>query len=446
MWKRLSAVCLGLAVAGSMACVGDDIDDETGDIDQSALNITTAYDNNAEVEGFKYKIQPVECSTDGDNSATSTSSGDDELGETHTEIKSLKEVMLPGGFEKFEDRPFDADSHHQFADYLKLVDAGCYDVSVVPVDKYDKPIETCTKATQQAVPVYPGEMTEITLISQCEGAEKGLLDVVAAINTAPSLVDFKIIDNKFSACDKDEKKTEVKVCAVAEDPEKDPMYFKWEPEPKDISVKTELGESQYGECATYKLGESVQDYKLTVFDKFIDEYGNPVRAETWYKNSEDYPSPGDDKPLIESRAEQYYDLHVSCEAKDETPKCPKDKKYWKDKKGDWPVSSPAKICGKSWYNIITKSIKSEMKSSDKAFYTLAQQYVTARLNYGNEVEVPNHVAARMFMARGLLKKCGAFILPPVQLLAHQLATKLENFNNGQYSDSDKCMPPNNIAE
>ena len=431
MWTRLCTTFLLAAGMGLVACA-DDTPDGDGAIDDANLHVVTNYDDVDEVAGFKYEIQAVDCDSG------------DLLDGGEQALKDLKDLTLPGGFERFEDNPFDSASTHAFADYLTLVDAGCYDVTATPIDAHDQPVETCLSATQKGVLVEDGEMTEIHLISQCEGPERGLLDVVASLNFPPALIDFKILDNKFAACDENEAEVTVKVCAFAEDPDGDPMEFVWSPEPDESSITEKIDDGFVGECVEYTLSDSVSDYNVTVFDLFRTGSGDDdfIRAEDFFLDSPNYPNEGDDD-VISSRASQNYDIHVSCDPKDVLPTCPKKKTYWKDKKGSWPVGNgygnDRYICGKTWNHIITKHIHSGMSGTQKAFYTLAQQVIAADLNKANGAEMSLITGVHLFLAKGLLNHCHSWMPPLTRGIAYSKADKLKDYNKGEYAG--ECYDP-----
>ncbi len=431
MHTRLIAFSMLALGAGLIGCA-DVTPDGDDALDEANLHVVTSYDEDSDIAGFHYDITAVDC----DNG--------DALDGTEEAVKDLKELTLPGGFERFENNPYDSGSNHAFADYLTLVDAGCYDVTVTPVDAYDQPIDSCLSATQNGVLVEDGEMTEILLISQCEGAQKGLLDVVASVNFPPHLTDFNILDNKFAACGEDDDEVTVKVCAFAEDPDGDPLEFVWTPEPDESSITEKIEDGRVGECVEYTLSESVTDYNVTVYDLFRTGVGDDdfIRAEDFYLDSPNYPDEGDDD-AISSRASQNYDIHVSCDPEEDLPKCPKKKSYWKANKGDWPVGNGTGndrfICGKSWNHIITKVIHSGMSGTDKAFYTLAQQVIAADLNKAHGAEMGLFIGVKLFFSKSLLGFCHSWMPPLTRGKAYAKADKLEDYNKGYYSDD--CSDP-----
>ncbi len=202
--KRLGL--LAAVIFGFVICTGCSqvLDDESSpEPEETGLGLSVDFQGNTDVAGFEYAI--YEC---GERSVVAGG------------IKDLEDLVLPGMIPGFEDMPFDARSRHLFSDFFTVLDAGCYDVEVEPVDKYGAAVEECSPASESNVEVLDGQTTEILLISQCTGPEKGALDVVAALNHPPELSSIKF--SKFNReCER------VKICASASDPDTDPIRFSW---------------------------------------------------------------------------------------------------------------------------------------------------------------------------------------------------------------------------
>ncbi|MFB6351583.1 MAG: hypothetical protein ABEN55_23845, partial [Bradymonadaceae bacterium] len=161
-------------------------------------------DPDTDVAGFRFDID--------------TCAGDDVV----SSEKNLEDMRLPGGISKFENAPLDADSEHFFADNFELLDAGCYDVTATPVTDTGQNSQQCQPAHAENVQVEDGQTTEIFLISQCEGVERGGLDVISSINHPPAIesMDFQ----KFT-----QQCRQSTVCATFSDPDDDPIDVRWEP-------------------------------------------------------------------------------------------------------------------------------------------------------------------------------------------------------------------------
>ncbi len=445
MLKRITAVCVGLAFAGSLACV-DGVDDEPDEeVHEQGINLVTNVDTSSDVTHMKYTITPVECP----NNVNPSKKDKGEKQKPIVAKKSLKDMTLPGGIPTFENKPFDENSKHQFADYLKMLPVGCYDVDVQPMRSKKKASKDCQPVSQQGVEVTKGKTTEILLVSQCKGDHTGLLDVIAALNHPPTLVDFEIIPNKFVECPKKGKYVPVKVCARATDPEGDPMVMKWDqlkgPAVKDFKVKHSVQvKDTLTECVTAKLravkeGEKQHQFKVTVYDQFHNKHSELITAEQWYKDN----SFG----KVKSRVTQKFPIYVSCVEKPKKKRaCPLNKKHWKShhkyasmpKDIAWPTShytsKPAektKMCGKTWLNNL------HTKPKGDAFYTLSHQYIAAHLNIANGAKVPPAVALALFISAGIVHKCPTLKSGHVRYLALTMAAILEKYNDG-LKTSKKC--------
>jgi hypothetical protein len=242
-----------------------------------------------DVAGMAYSIERVSC--DGE---------DFEAWSAEAQV-DLEDLLLPGGLETFEDQPLDSDSEHLFADYFTVLPAGCYDVQITPIDENGAASDDCASANAEGVEVQDGETTEILLVSQCEGPERGALDTVAVINHPPTLQTLTYEPSKFTTCG-----DEVEICATATDPDGDPIEFDWNfPE----GVNAEPGAiSSNGEatiqCATVSADEgATYQLDLTVYDQFVDA-GALVRAEDWLQER------GEN---VESHDDLQFPLHVQCE-------------------------------------------------------------------------------------------------------------------------------------
>ena len=427
--------------------------------------LSTALDAKSDVVAMEYHITPVACDDDNENNFAAAGSlnyekGDNEpIGEKMVVKKGLKELTLPGGIPTFENKPFDAHSDHHFADMLKLLPVGCYDVDVYPLKegkkqkkgykKYERS-DQCMSVHRDGVEVVSGKTTEILLISQCEGLKTGLLDVIAALNHPPYMVDFEIIPNKFVECPSTDKPTDVKVCARATDPDGDPMKMKWSqvkgPEALGFDVMSfpQAGDT-LTECVKISLrklkdGEKDYQFKVTVFDQFHKKKGGLITAEKWYLKNH-YGN-------VKSRTSQKFPIYLSCV---EEPKkkryCPANHYYWKKhnkyasmpKDIAWPTSrfthdpsEKGQMCGKSWL----KTMKTD--AGDSVYYDLAQQYIAARLNQANGAYMSPFVRYHLFSAHSLLWMCKKIDNNyKLRKVAKQIAEVLRKYNEGHYK-APKC--------
>lgn len=269
------AVMAGLFVFTGCAELADDEDAPGDDSDESGVALTVDTKGGTDVAGFKFLIS--ECGG----------------GVVKSELKDLEDLVMPGMIPEFDNDPFDSDSEHLFADYYTMLAEGCYDIHVQPVTKESTKADytnsqDCSAAEATNVEIKKDKTAEILLVSQCDGPDKGGLDVVAGLNHAPVLK--KIEFEKFNQeCD------EVKICATGYDPDGDPIEFDWKQVAgpdliEDIYVKEDKraicdgqcsydddddyidgGDDKVTQCANLRLGEAGDyEFKVSLFDLYWD--------------------------------------------------------------------------------------------------------------------------------------------------------------------------------
>ena len=240
----------------------------------TALALSTRVDKQSSVTGMYYSITPVSCST-------GAASGQDILEHSG----KLEEMTFPAGL--VPDHPLDEQSAHRFADYYKVLAAGCYDISATPL-VHDQPAQECGTAHASNVQVIDGMTTEVTLIAQCEGEKKGGLDIAATLNYAPHIDALTYTPSKFvEVCQS------TKLCATAVDPDKDPLeiVFKRLSGPDGGGQPIDLGSttSQGGDERATRCIEvdptavGTYEYVVEVYDLVHDEHGDMLRYEELYR-------------------------------------------------------------------------------------------------------------------------------------------------------------------
>jgi hypothetical protein len=373
--------------------------------------------------------------------------------------KALEDLQLPGMIPTFVDNPFDGQSSHLFADHFMVLPAGCYNVRVTPITNKGAASEDCASASAQNVTVHDGLTTEIVLISQCKGAQRGALDVIAALNHPPVLKQLKYHPSKFLQCP-----AEVILCATASDPDDDPIEFEWKqvygPAPMYGPVVTTR--SEYGgkitECVKIAFEDLSANYgfKVNVYDMFHDSQAGLVRAEKWFELN----GYGE----VDSRASLKFPVYVSCDDDDhkkpdagepdvhepdvhepdvhepdvEVPgdACPLTQGFWKthhryatnpSQQLNWPLSEDTMLCGQRWLDIL----HTEPAGGD-AWYVLAHQYIAARLNVANGAPTSSQLLEALAEAQSLLAACMPLTPPPTpeRDRAIELAELLTRYNEG----------------
>ncbi len=268
---RSRIVALVLSVLGTLvfsACANTDADPtppdsaDDGEVQSTGMALTSDTLGDTDVARMQFDVQGVNCNTG------------DETGFQESQTRDLEDMMLPGGIERFRNTPVGADgAQHLFADAFFLVDAGCYNVQTTPLQDNGEASADCESAHRDRVSVEDGQTTEILLINQCEGVERGGLDVVSSINHPPELENLEY--QKFvSSCP-----AEVQVCATASDPDGDPLEFAWSSTDAgelsgDISeASTDRTNGSWESCANVTVDEQ-GDYAFRVDVYDLDGDGN----------------------------------------------------------------------------------------------------------------------------------------------------------------------------
>ena len=240
----------GLAI---MACAnpGQDADDQLA---TRTMALTAAVADGFDVDRVQYSITRVPCMA----------------GDTFDAFSYAAEVPLLashlGDFDPGVVAGVPGSSDHMFADLYQVLESGCYDVAVTPLEADGMASDVCRSAYVNGVSVQDDLTTEVLLLMQCDGAETGGLDTIAAFNRAPTLLGLTYSPSKFvDGCE------EVTVCATATDPDLDPIVFEW----ADVSGSgitmtpqpTELNGVEGTQCVTLTTGGAqAHDLSVTVYD------------------------------------------------------------------------------------------------------------------------------------------------------------------------------------
>ena len=152
---------------------------------------------------------------------------------------------------------------------------------------------TITKCDSQEiahedVDVLEGKTTETFLMIQCEGSDPGAIDVIAAINHEPDVVDVEFTNSKF-VCGSEEE-----VCVSGADVDGDPLEFEIIPE-KGCTVEgptSVVGDNTFdGQTACFNIScddPGRYDLRARVYDRVWRD-GSLIRIEDWL-SLEGYPN------------------------------------------------------------------------------------------------------------------------------------------------------------
>lgn len=247
--ERLCAVLGMVAISGLVACGSDaplereglQVGEVTGALSVSAEGPGSLHD----VTSIHYKV----VSADSD-------CGAEALVETEVglEVEPLSDSV----------NPVEGAGAHEFADALFVLAPGEYRICATPMSE-GGPSERCA-AVDGVATVLTEDTTEIVLVSQCEGAPNGGLDVITALNEPPSVNDLTITPSKFiTTCET------ASISVVADDPEGDALTYSWQvtDSPAD-SAPVLVGD---GDAASF-AASTAGDYEVTI--TVTDVYGAEV--------------------------------------------------------------------------------------------------------------------------------------------------------------------------
>jgi hypothetical protein len=184
-----------------------------------------------------------------------------------TAVAPLLPFELPGGI-PIQESPLDSEAAHPAADHFFVLDAGCYRATATPQDASGTPIDECAVAESGDLFVEDGRTLEAVLISQCEGAQRGGLDVIGTLNRPPEVDELRFDPAKFVACPQ-----QVEICVDATDPDEDPMRAEWSilsgPTPVTLPTVTESSSAagQFNECIAFEPGAGAWSLEVKIWDQ-----------------------------------------------------------------------------------------------------------------------------------------------------------------------------------
>lgn len=196
--QRYSKAALLAAVgcsAFAVACGGDP-NVPVGTEQVGSINARLVSESPHDVAQIFYRVVPADQDCNGTAVAERTSP---------LEVESLPTSLQPAG----------AGDQHRFSDALFTLDPGTYRVCAVPQTDIGNPSSVCA-ATESVAEVTPGVTTEVLLVSQCNGNQRGGLDAIVVLNDAPVVDDLSISPSKFiGTCE------EATLTATVSDPDGD---------------------------------------------------------------------------------------------------------------------------------------------------------------------------------------------------------------------------------
>jgi len=271
------AVALSLAVA-TVGCNRLEESNDDGTVQTTRLRVTMQMKQNTTVAAIRFELQPISC-------ADGAVLPDPVV----VMERQLSELVLPGGIPEFQNMPLDSNSAHLFADAFLAVDAGCYAVKTIPLDDAGEASRDCAWAAIPRVEVTGGRTTEVFLLNQCSGKDKGAIDVVSALNHPPQITALEFKVSKFvPQCGVQT------VCATATDPDGDPLTFGWItndalPMAGPRLLPVDVNKSGTTQCIEL-IPQAIGKYELKVraYDQVRAADGSLQRVEDWLE-AQGYP-------------------------------------------------------------------------------------------------------------------------------------------------------------
>ena len=250
--------------------------------EQTGLALRVDIVGDTDVVGFEIGATPCQVSGFGGFVENDEFEGSgDGVGNVHTEsityVVDLEDMPLQMG----EGSPFDPGTTHVFADQFIVLEPGCYDIYAQPITDLDtrRISDDCNRADAYEQIVEANHTTEVVLVSQCSSDEVGAIDVVATLNNAPTIHGGEYEPSKFIFdCEI------ATFCLEYEDANDDPVDIEWHQRngPSDAIISGQETSPGCFEFAFEELGDYA--FEVIIFDKFVGDDGELVRAETWFSD------------------------------------------------------------------------------------------------------------------------------------------------------------------
>ncbi len=217
----------------------DPANPDDGEVRSTGISLTSDTLGDTDVARMQFRVSGVNCNTA------------NETGFQERQTRNLADMMLPGGIERFRDTSVGGDG---------------------------QPTQDCQSAHRDRVAVEDGQTTEILLVNQCQGAERGGLDVVSSTNHAPALENLEY-QRFLSSCP-----AETQVCATASDADGDALEFSGSEVGDDnddgagitIASTNRLDNGNFESCADVSVNpQGTFQFRVDVFD--LDGDGNRMQ-------------------------------------------------------------------------------------------------------------------------------------------------------------------------
>ncbi|WP_230467285.1 hypothetical protein [Lujinxingia vulgaris] len=286
-------LALSLACAGALAgCGMESLDppapDPSGGGGETGLALTVDLSEVESVAGVRFIVETCE--------------GE----EVVVDERTLDELDFPDD-EAFDDLEVADQQGVIFADYFVVLEEGCYDVEIVPIDEDGEEVELCEPSLASGVEVRAGETTEIAMVSQCGGDNFGAMDVLGVLNFSPTLTRLDFDPSKLVECEA------LTICATAVDSDADDIEFEWEqrsgPTPREglevSSTSDPNADGEVVECVTLTPGNTAAyAFEVRAYDVIVDGDGERVRVETLLRENDD---------TARSHARLSFPVYSTCE-------------------------------------------------------------------------------------------------------------------------------------
>lgn len=220
------------------------------------------YAANTDVVGFHLSAERIACDA-----------YDSFVPQVVTATADLVDGGFPGGVSLLDDTSFSTEAGHAGADLLLTLDAGCWHVVATPASSIDgdvwEPSEDCGTAESGSVRIYDGLVTDVVLMSQCEGQDRGALDAVVHLNHPPVVI-AEWNRAATSTCELEE------LCVLVVDPDDDPVEVSW-----DLSSGPSLFQAVVSDPVVVDFDEARRVWRSCVTVATRGDGGHLLEATAW---------------------------------------------------------------------------------------------------------------------------------------------------------------------